>query len=235
MQYPGNAHLRHDEQFRPAGCGFRDGVEDLLRVAVDVAARRVELGQGDAHGGCQGCYCIVQGSRFRGSRFGSGSDHAHDKLDQWPAGGPTLQRQRSDCGQGVQRRGSSATRDSPGGSEERVVHERRRAAAPVAVRCQPPDSPPGGRAQRAAVPAPRSQDPHHARRHDAPWPQPADVRRSRADARRHPRHAAERQGHAAARRRHDGLSVRLPAAAQGLSQGASERRRQADAGRDAAA
>ena len=62
-----------------------------------------------------------------------------------------------------------------------------------------------------------------------------DVRGSRTDPREHPRHPAARQRHGPPRRRHDRLPLRLSAAAQGLPQGASGRRSEADAGRDAAA
>ena len=67
----GDAHLWRDEQFCPAGCGFRDGVEDFLRVAVDVAARRVELGQGDAHGGLSGMLLHRSGFKVQGSTIRS--------------------------------------------------------------------------------------------------------------------------------------------------------------------
>ena len=137
-------------------------------------------------------------------------------------------------GSGDDRRGSSSTRDSAGGGAVRFVHERGRAAPPVAVGGEPPDSAPRRGAQRAAVPAPRAQDPDHTGGNDASRAQPADVRRPRADARGHPRHAAVGQGHAPAGRRDDGLPVRVSAAPQGVPEGASERRGEADAGRDAA-
>ena len=49
-------HLGGDEQVGAARGRLGDRVEDLCRVPVDVAARRVELGQGDAHGADAACY-----------------------------------------------------------------------------------------------------------------------------------------------------------------------------------
>ena len=70
-------HLGGDEQVGAARGRLGDRGDDLCGVRVDVAARRVELGQGDAHGADAACYRTAA----RGTYGPSLSNYWNYKLD----------------------------------------------------------------------------------------------------------------------------------------------------------
>ena len=132
------------------------------------------------------------------------------------------------CGNNILSRGPSPARDSSGHCRNRFLHRVREEAARVAVGDQPPDSPARRRARRAAVPARRPSGADDAGGREPRAARPARVPRRPRDGRVDHRSDARAARHAAAVRRHDGLPLRVSAAAEAPAPRPSASRRPAD-------
>ncbi len=124
--------------------------------------------------------------------------------------------------------GPSTTRNHKSHRGNWFVHGRRAEAARLAVGDQPADPAARRRAEGAGLPARRAAHPHHAGRRIAAAAEPSGVPGSQGHDRRHHRQPGVAARHGPPARRHDGLSLRVSAAAHRAEAAASGNRPEAD-------